>query len=122
MSVWRYCNETTSSEHTKWLAFNEIDPDPEIKRQYENASLVATFESVMSGKRVKIKDRLLKYGEQGEHKQSPEEMKAILELHQKAINLRNKQRGKMIEGEPLVKGTRNASTNKRSHNRKHYRP
>ena len=78
--------ETSSTDFTKWMAFLELDPDPDVKRQFEHASTAATIESVMSGQQVKIEDRIIKYsGNTGQTGQSPEEMQAVLKQLQSRV-------------------------------------
>ena len=86
MSLWRCLEETSSTDFTKWMAFLELDPDPDVKRQFEHASTAATIESVMSGQQVKIEDRIIKYsGNTGQTGQSPEEMQAVLKQLQSRV-------------------------------------
>jgi len=87
MSLWRCLEETSSTDFTRWMAFLELDPDPDVKRQFEHASTAATIESVMSGQQVKIEDRIIKYsGNTGQTRQSPEAMQDVLkQLHSRVM-------------------------------------
>jgi len=88
MSLWRCLEETSSTDFTRWMAFLELDPDPDVKRQFEHASTAATVESVMSGQQVKIEDRIIKYrgSDSKQCGQSPEEMQSVLkQLHSRVM-------------------------------------
>lgn len=68
-----------ASEFSEWKAFQKLDPDPDIKRQFENASLVSKLVELMTGKKRNLKDYLLSYSK-GVQRSSWQDIKNRLRL------------------------------------------
>lgn len=91
-----------ASEFMGWMAFLDQDPDPDVKRQNEAAAIQSTFASVMSGKKTKISDYVLKYKSRNQAK-TPDQIKNGLR-HWFAMNAaRNQLDGQQVPAQERPK-------------------
>ena len=61
MSVARAMEEISASEFQEWVYFLERDPDPDVKRQHEAASICREIASAFTRGHPRLEDFILSY-------------------------------------------------------------